>query len=226
MVGFFKVEDEDEDEEDEDEDEGFEEGGGEEGVGDEGPKGDQDTQEQRQSSGGGSGLALFGFGAGRHGVSQQAHCICMAHAHATCMARHMHGTAHAWHGMAHAWHGACMAWHMHGTRTCTCTSHAHAWHGMAREWHLNGVSQQARSQAAAALDAALQGHMAPDEPRARRPRTPWSRDEVAALELGVSTLGEGHWGVILERYAARFHSRRTDVDLKDKWRNMQRAPGH
>jgi hypothetical protein len=99
-------------------------------------------------------------------------------------------------------------------------------HGMACGRHVNGFSQQARSQAAAALDAALQGHMAPDERRARRPRTPWSRDEVDALELGVSTLGEGHWGVILERYAARFHSRRTDVDLKDKWRNLQRAAGH
>ena len=121
-----------------------------------------------------------------------------------------HGVSQQAHGMYV--HGTCMhAWHVHG---------------MAHAWHVNGVSQQARSQAAAALDAALQGHMAPDEAKARRPRTPWSRDEVAALELGVSTLGEGHWGVILERYAARFHSRRTDVDLKDKWRNLQRAAGH
>ena len=119
-------------------------------------------------------------------------------------------------------HGMCMACCM------ACAWHI-AWHVQsmckASPWHLHGISQQARLQAAAALDAALQGRMAPDEPKARRPRTPWSRDEVAALELGVSTLGEGHWGIVLERYAARFHSRRTDVDLKDKWRNLQRTAG-
>ena len=72
-------------------------------------------------------------------------------------------------------------------------------------------------------DAALQGRMKPEAPKARRQRTRWTEEEVAALDLGVRTFGEGRWEAILDTYAAKFQSCRTVVDLKDKWRNMQKA---
>ena len=65
--------------------------------------------------------------------------------------------------------------------------------------------------------------MAPGDAKARRRRTRWSPDEVAALESGVSTFGDGHWEEVLRLQAARFHPGRTAVDLKDKWRNLQRV---
>ena len=73
------------------------------------------------------------------------------------------------------------------------------------------------------LSAALQGRMKPEAPKARRQRTWWTEEEEAALDLGVRTFGEGRWEAILDTYAAKFQSCRTVVDLKDKWRNMQKA---
>ena len=40
------------------------------------------------------------------------------------------------------------------------------------------------------------------------------------LKEGVEKFGVGHWRTILENYP--FHSRRSNVDLKDKWRNLQK----
>lgn len=51
-------------------------------------------------------------------------------------------------------------------------------------------------------------------------RVRWKEEEVEYLKKGVETYGVGHWRTILERYP--FHSRRTNVDLKDKWRNLQK----
>ena len=62
----------------------------------------------------------------------------------------------------------------------------------------------------------------PPPKKPRRPRTPWTEGEVAALDLGVRTFGEGRWEVVLDTYAARFQAVRTVADLKDKWRHMQR----
>ena len=41
------------------------------------------------------------------------------------------------------------------------------------------------------------------------------------LEHGVRIFGHGNWKRILNAYA--FHSKRSPVDLKDKWRNLNRS---
>lgn len=51
-------------------------------------------------------------------------------------------------------------------------------------------------------------------------RVRWSRAEEEQLEKGVEQLGLGNWNCILHRYT--FHAKRTNVDLKDKWRNMRK----
>ena len=52
---------------------------------------------------------------------------------------------------------------------------------------------------------------------AGRQHTRWTEEEVAALQLGVTTFGEGQWDVVLETYEARFQAGRTPADLRDKW---------
>lgn len=53
----------------------------------------------------------------------------------------------------------------------------------------------------------------------RRKRVPWSTQEVAALERGYKA-HKGHWNKILGDKSLKFHHSRTQVDLKDKWRNL------
>ena len=55
---------------------------------------------------------------------------------------------------------------------------------------------------------------------ARRPRIEWTLEETDTLINAVNELGEGNWAAILGNYADEFHSSRTSVDLKDKWRNL------
>mmetsp|Transcript_12180 Transcript_12180/g.18845 ORF Transcript_12180/g.18845 Transcript_12180/m.18845 type:complete len:142 (-) Transcript_12180:135-560(-) len=59
-------------------------------------------------------------------------------------------------------------------------------------------------------------------PRRRRGggRRKWSAAEVRNLERGVAELGVGNWAPILARY--QFDGR-TSVNLKDKWRNLEKA---
>ncbi|CAN1179981.1 Single myb histone 5 [Linum perenne] len=54
-------------------------------------------------------------------------------------------------------------------------------------------------------------------PRRRKRR--WSAEEEAALREGVAEFGKGKWKIILESRRDLFDDR-TEVDLKDKWRNM------
>jgi len=49
-------------------------------------------------------------------------------------------------------------------------------------------------------------------------RMPFTNTEEAALRTGVELHGTGAWAVILG--SGRFAPTRTNVDLKDKWRNM------
>ncbi len=59
-------------------------------------------------------------------------------------------------------------------------------------------------------------------PRAmHRKRIFWTAGEEEDLEIGVERHGEGHWSAILSDPNLRFHASRTQVDLKDKWRNMK-----
>ena len=51
-------------------------------------------------------------------------------------------------------------------------------------------------------------------------RIRWKEEEVEYLKRGVKIYGVGNWRTILQSYP--FHSRRSNVDLKDKWRNLQK----
>ncbi|KAL6200480.1 hypothetical protein ACLB2K_030261 [Fragaria x ananassa] len=55
----------------------------------------------------------------------------------------------------------------------------------------------------------------------RRKVKRWSLQEEDTLRTGVQKYGIGHWKLILEAYRDAFEER-TEVDLKDKWRNMTR----
>lgn len=54
----------------------------------------------------------------------------------------------------------------------------------------------------------------------KRKRVRWSESEEAQLRAGVAELGEGAWAKILKQFS--FDKCRTNVDLKDKWRNLNK----
>uniref|UniRef100_A0AAV1UGA5 Uncharacterized protein n=1 Tax=Peronospora matthiolae TaxID=2874970 RepID=A0AAV1UGA5_9STRA len=58
--------------------------------------------------------------------------------------------------------------------------------------------------------------------RGRRPTFFWSVDEEHLLCRGVAKYGAGKWKKILLSGKGVFSIHRTNVDLKDKWKNMQR----
>ncbi|KAK3440191.1 hypothetical protein EUGRSUZ_B00490 [Eucalyptus grandis] len=55
----------------------------------------------------------------------------------------------------------------------------------------------------------------------RRKVKRWSLEEEETLRNGVQRFGKGNWKLILHCYRHIFEER-TEVDLKDKWRNMNR----
>jgi hypothetical protein len=55
----------------------------------------------------------------------------------------------------------------------------------------------------------------------RRANRRWSDEEVAALKEGLIRFGAGSWARILKEYI-HVLGNRTQVDLKDKWRNLTR----
>ncbi|XP_027151822.1 uncharacterized protein LOC113751871 isoform X1 [Coffea eugenioides] len=55
----------------------------------------------------------------------------------------------------------------------------------------------------------------------RRKFKRWSTSEEETLRIGVEKYGRGNWKVILNAYRDVFDER-TEVDLKDKWRNLTR----
>ncbi|CAM6113343.1 unnamed protein product [Calypogeia fissa] len=57
----------------------------------------------------------------------------------------------------------------------------------------------------------------------RKPRR-WSDKEVEILKREVGKYGKGRWKLILAKNLDTFHGR-TEVDLKDKWRNLERFEG-
>ena len=65
---------------------------------------------------------------------------------------------------------------------------------------------------------------APTQPRVRgHGGRPFSAAEEEELRRGVSLHGTGAWAAILR--TGSFAAQRTNVDLKDKWRNMVRSAG-
>lgn len=64
----------------------------------------------------------------------------------------------------------------------------------------------------------------PPEPKLRRRKIRWEPDEVIALEAGVARFGVGSWAHIHQAYSHTFERHnRSQVDLKDKWRNLEKA---
>lgn len=61
----------------------------------------------------------------------------------------------------------------------------------------------------------------PPKASKRRRRKGWSLQEEETLRNGVARFGQGNWKLIRDCYSDIFEDR-TEVDLKDKWRNMMR----
>uniref|UniRef100_A0A7I4D4Z7 Uncharacterized protein n=1 Tax=Physcomitrium patens TaxID=3218 RepID=A0A7I4D4Z7_PHYPA len=55
----------------------------------------------------------------------------------------------------------------------------------------------------------------------RQTQKKWSNEEVELLKRGVQEHGKGHWKKILNDNTDAFRGR-TEVDLKDKWRNLEK----
>eukprot|EP00250_Pteridium_aquilinum_P011745 c2027_g1_i1 orf=331-2412(-) len=71
---------------------------------------------------------------------------------------------------------------------------------------------------------ALQGGIAARNRPCRRKIRRWTQEEENALRKEVERYGKGHWKHILQKHKDIFESR-TEVDLKDKWRNIERREG-
>ena len=58
---------------------------------------------------------------------------------------------------------------------------------------------------------------------APKKRVRWSHEEEEYLREGYDRFKNAmnHWALILQKYP--FHRNRTSVDLKDKWRNMNKG---
>lgn len=54
----------------------------------------------------------------------------------------------------------------------------------------------------------------------RSRRVKWTKEEEGYLIKGVKKYGKGRWKMIINSYP--FNPRRTPVDAKDKWRNMEK----
>ena len=58
----------------------------------------------------------------------------------------------------------------------------------------------------------------------RRPKITWRQQEINALKKGVKKHGKGKWALIHSDYHHVFNILgRTQVDLKDKWRNLEKS---
>ena len=78
------------------------------------------------------------------------------------------------------------------------------------------------SSAAAAGPASRADFRGPDNKKKQRIR--FTKEEENALRSGHSTYNGAlnMWAAILDKYKTVFHPSRTSVDLKDKWRNMNK----
>uniref|UniRef100_K3WK31 Uncharacterized protein n=1 Tax=Globisporangium ultimum (strain ATCC 200006 / CBS 805.95 / DAOM BR144) TaxID=431595 RepID=K3WK31_GLOUD len=61
----------------------------------------------------------------------------------------------------------------------------------------------------------------PDGIKPRRKTVFWSEEEEECLRKGIEMYGLGKWRMILDSGAGIFSKHRTNVDLKDKWKNLQ-----
>jgi hypothetical protein len=52
----------------------------------------------------------------------------------------------------------------------------------------------------------------------------WNDTECTYLIAGIEVYGKGNWSRILKEFSDKFHKSRTNVHLKDKYRNLLRTP--
>merc|ERR1711916_210050 len=57
----------------------------------------------------------------------------------------------------------------------------------------------------------------------RRMRQTWTEEETESLVEGVKKHGAGHWSDIVSDSKLTFSPKRTNVDLKDKWKNLLKS---
>ena len=57
--------------------------------------------------------------------------------------------------------------------------------------------------------------------RSRRPKKYWTKEETAILKVAVSKYGK-RWSIIEKMYPIFKKNNRTQIDIKDKWRNLTR----
>merc|ERR1711916_71393 len=57
----------------------------------------------------------------------------------------------------------------------------------------------------------------------RRMRQTWTEEETESLVEGVKKHGAGHWSDIVSDSTLTFSPKRTNVDLKDKWKNLLKS---
>lgn len=55
----------------------------------------------------------------------------------------------------------------------------------------------------------------------RREAKKWTEKETVYLAVGIELYGKGQWAIILDKLNKHFNDR-TSVNLKDKWRNIER----
>jgi glutaredoxin 3 len=58
-------------------------------------------------------------------------------------------------------------------------------------------------------------------PRSRRPKKYWTKEETTILKLAVFKYGK-KWSIIEKMYPIFKKNNRTQIDIKDKWRNLTR----
>ncbi|KAL4109014.1 hypothetical protein PRIC1_000721 [Phytophthora ramorum] len=91
---------------------------------------------------------------------------------------------------------------------------------------MEGDGEEAASRERQQPEAAEDANVAPARPRrGRRETVFWSANEEEFLRQGVVKYGIGKWKKILTDGQDVFSRHRTNVDLKDKWKNLQ-TPRH
>ena len=58
----------------------------------------------------------------------------------------------------------------------------------------------------------------------QRQRITWTNTESSYLVAGVILYKKGNWATILAKYSTHFNEYRTSVNLKDKYRNIEKDP--
>jgi len=94
-------------------------------------------------------------------------------------------------------------------------------HGNLEEYRKSGNTSAFRFRA----KTSAQKSKAPAQVTKRRKKTPWTANEVIALQAGVNEFGTGHWTAIKRMYPEVL-ANRSPNDIKDKWRTYSKRAPH